>query len=72
MFYVFNRVQNFANIMNRLCTIQLGECHIKELNASLWYYRVLLLTYPPYIWLSPRPNSKIGVWDFIKELGIGG
>ena len=26
VFYVFNRVQNFANIMNRLCTIQLGEC----------------------------------------------
>ena len=27
VFYVFNRVQNFANIMYRLCTIQLGECH---------------------------------------------
>ena len=26
VFYVFNRVQNFANIMYRLCAIQLGEC----------------------------------------------
>ena len=26
VFYVFNRVQNFANIMYQLCTIQLGEC----------------------------------------------
>ena len=28
VFYVFNRVQNFANIMYRLCAIQLGECPI--------------------------------------------
>ena len=26
VFYVYNRVQNFANIMYRLCAIQLGEC----------------------------------------------
>ena len=26
VFYAFNRVQNFANIMYRLCAIQLGEC----------------------------------------------
>ena len=29
VFYAFNRVQNFANIMYRLCAIQLGEC-LKE------------------------------------------
>ena len=26
-FYALNRVHNFANIMYRLCAIQLGECH---------------------------------------------
>ena len=26
VFYAFNRVQNFDNIMYRLCAIQLGEC----------------------------------------------
>ena len=30
VFYAFNRVQNFANIMYRLCAIQLGEC-LREL-----------------------------------------
>ena len=35
VFYVFNRVQNFANIMNRLCTIQLGECPRKHTSERL-------------------------------------
>ena len=36
VFYVFNRVQNFANIMNRLCAIQLGECPIcLKINISV-------------------------------------
>ena len=28
VFYAFNRVQNFANIMYRLCAIQLGESYV--------------------------------------------
>ena len=39
VFYVFNRVQNFANIMNRLCTIQLGECHSLILVSSVAMHR---------------------------------
>ena len=34
VFYAFNRVQNFANIMYRLCAIQLGEC-LKQFNMKL-------------------------------------
>ena len=34
VFYAFNRVQNFANIMYRLCAIQLGECH-----TAVFFYK---------------------------------
>ena len=35
VFYAFNRVQNFANIMYRLCAIQLGECPILGMRQLL-------------------------------------
>ena len=38
VFYAFNRVQNFANIMYRLCAIQLGECLI---HISTFYEKFL-------------------------------
>ena len=41
VFYAFNRVQNFANIMYRLCAIQLGECLISFLKVTLWPCSVL-------------------------------
>ena len=34
VFYAFNRVQNFANIMYRLCAIQLGECLKEKTKAN--------------------------------------
>ena len=45
VFYAFNRVQNFANIMYRLCAIQLGECH--RLNGSPEAFRTVELINSP-------------------------
>ena len=64
VFYVFNRVQNFANIMNRLCAIQLGECHIgyaknKILHKSTGHHFNL----PGHSW----QNMKFSVVDKLKS-----
>jgi hypothetical protein len=65
VFYVFNRVQNFANIMYRLCVIQLGECHVlTDKLFDFTYFGILrnnLLTF-----LSQNFTYFHGKFDFLK------
>ena len=61
VFYVSNRVQNFANIMNRLCAIQLGECRNPKILSGVPLGCALgnSLGLRPYFAVYPlsRPNT---------------
>ena len=64
VFYVFNRVQNFANIMYRLCAIQLGECPIFEIVRK--FYDFLSVAFRTLVLLfTRRMGSEMGVVKFL-------
>ena len=64
VFYAFNRVQNFANIMYRLCAIQLGECLMDILGHHLCIFNTLFtlcaLKFGSFPYLKEKNTAVVG------------